>query len=209
MVSPHARTGKTPKETREAILDAAHDLLSDRGYRHMTIDEVARHAGLGKGTIYLYFDSKDDLALSIIDRVNARMRERLRSVLRSRAPVVERLRDMLIERVMYRFDSVQQSKECIDLLLAHLRTRLLERRNTYHEQEAVLFVEALVEGRTLGFFEFEDPQMVAHALLTATSALLPYSLTPKELGERDSVQQRCMDVADLLIKGLTAKSVQS
>jgi len=193
-----------PVGTKDAILDAASDLLSKVGYQHMTIDQVARQAGLGKGTIYIYFQSKKELALSVIDRLNVRLRERLRTILRSPEPIEARLRDMLMERIMYRFECVKNYKGAVDQILDALRPALLERRGHYTELEAVIFVEALVEGRTLGVFECEYPDRTAHALLTATAALLPYSLSPAELGSRKNLEDRAAFLIEMLVRSVTS-----
>jgi AcrR family transcriptional regulator len=50
------------------VLDAAADLLVRWGYHRVTIDEVARLAGVGKGTVYLHFRSKDAMFLSVLLR---------------------------------------------------------------------------------------------------------------------------------------------
>lgn len=191
--------------TRDAILDAAEHLLSEEGYQGMTIEEVARQANLGKGTIYLYFDSKQELALSIVDRFNVRLRDRLRQILKTRLDPEERLRLMLLERVMYRFDIFSTYKRSLDEVLGCLRPLLLERRKSYVDQEAVLFVEAIVEGRTLGRFYCDDPLETAQALLTATAALLPYSLSPAELGSRRALERRAEFLTRLLIRALNCE----
>ena len=54
----------------------------------------------------------------------------------------------------------------------------------------------------LGDFDFDDERATAHAMLQATNGLLPYSLSTTELGERQEVQQRAADVADLILRGL-------
>ncbi|MCX6130429.1 MAG: TetR/AcrR family transcriptional regulator [Proteobacteria bacterium] len=50
---------KTEKQTR--IMDAAQGLFSRYGLKKTSIEEIARDAGLGKGTVYLYFRSKDEI----------------------------------------------------------------------------------------------------------------------------------------------------
>lgn len=55
-------------ERADRVLDAAADLLVRWGYQRVTIDEVARHAGVGKGTVYLHFRSKDALFLTVLLR---------------------------------------------------------------------------------------------------------------------------------------------
>ncbi|WP_046472303.1 TetR/AcrR family transcriptional regulator [Allosalinactinospora lopnorensis] len=55
----------------ERILDAAAELLIAWGYRRVTIDEVARRAGVGKGTVYLHFHTKEALFLTVVMRSQA------------------------------------------------------------------------------------------------------------------------------------------
>lgn len=50
----------------QAILAAALEVFSARGYAATRLDDVARHAGVGKGTLYLYVSSKQDLFEAMI-----------------------------------------------------------------------------------------------------------------------------------------------
>ncbi len=54
---------------RQEIMDAARELFALKGFHNTTLDEVARHAEFGKGTIYNYFSSKEELLYGIIDRL--------------------------------------------------------------------------------------------------------------------------------------------
>lgn len=56
------------EEMRHGILDAAMQVYSKQGYHAATIADVAEAAGLGKGTLYLYFKSKEAIAISMVDR---------------------------------------------------------------------------------------------------------------------------------------------
>ena len=57
------------KRTRELeILKAARELFVSKGFRETTLEEIAHHAEFGKGTLYNYFASKDDLFLGIIEQ---------------------------------------------------------------------------------------------------------------------------------------------
>jgi AcrR family transcriptional regulator len=53
---------------RESIVDAAEKILFSRGYENMSMDKVSREAELGKGTIYLYFKSKNELFHAVVAR---------------------------------------------------------------------------------------------------------------------------------------------
>ena len=61
----------------ERILDAAATLLARWGYRKTTVDDVAREAGVGKGTIYLHWKDKNDLFRAAIWREQQRYSEEL------------------------------------------------------------------------------------------------------------------------------------
>ncbi|KIZ17095.1 TetR/AcrR family transcriptional regulator [Streptomyces natalensis] len=60
------------KQRGERILEAAGELLLAWGYRRVTIDEIARRAGVGKGTVYLHWKTKDALLLAVVLRAKAR-----------------------------------------------------------------------------------------------------------------------------------------
>jgi AcrR family transcriptional regulator len=192
-----------PKETvRDAILDATNRLLARYGYRKMTVEDIAAEAGIGKGTIYLHFASKEEVVLSHVDRVVERLKEQLRQIAESDVSAAERLRSMLLTRVLFRFDSVQHYTQSLNDLLAALRPGLLARRAMYFKDEAQIFAEVLTAGRNAGEFDFEDALGTALALLEATNGLLPYSLSTTELGAREDVEQRAAAVANLMLSGV-------
>ena len=192
-----------PKEgVKEAILDATDRLLARYGYRKMTVEDIASEAGIGKGTIYLHFTSKEEVVLSHVDSIVDRLKDRLREIGNSDAPAAERLQQMLLTRVMFRFDSIQHYTQSLNDLLAALRPGLLARRALYFEAEAQIFADVLRKGRQAGEFEFDDEHVTANAMLQATNGLLPYSLSTTELGERQEVEQRAADVADLILRGI-------
>jgi len=195
-----------PKEAvKDSILDATDRLLARFGYRKMTVEDIAAEAGIGKGTIYLHFASKEEVVLSHIDRIVDRLNGQLREIARSDATAAERLRRMLLTRVLFRFDSIQHYTQSLNDLLSVLRPRLLARRAQYFESEARIFSEVLTSGRESGELSFDDEHATAHALLQATNGLLPYSLSTTELGEREEVEQRTADVANLMLRGLLSR----
>ncbi len=54
------------KNKRVAILTAAASIFNTKGFHQANISEIAEEAGIGKGTVYEYFKSKDDLFLEVI-----------------------------------------------------------------------------------------------------------------------------------------------
>lgn len=195
----------SPATTRDAILDAADRLLGRLGFKKTTLDDLARESGVGRRTIYLHFASKEEVALASIDRVVERLCARLEALATGDGPTAERLRAMLRERVLYRVDAVHDYFHGLDELFAVLRPQYMERRERYFAAERALFARVIRAGARRGELVARDPQTCARALLLATNALLPYSLSPRELGARAALSRDVETLADCLLDGLVAR----
>ena len=197
-MAAHASSASAPTEratARDRILDAADRLLGRYGYRKMTIDDLAREAGIGKGTVYLSFASKADVALACIDRMAARIRARLEAIAGEPAPVADRVRRMLVARVLDRFDYARGHSHSLDDLLAALRPQLLTRRARHFRAETAVLAGVLGEARVA------DATGVAAAMIHAGNALLPYSLGARELGRRAEIARQADRIARLVLFG--------
>jgi AcrR family transcriptional regulator len=51
---------------RKRILEAARTLFFAKGFKNVTVDKIAKFSELGKGSIYLYFNSKEDIYAQIL-----------------------------------------------------------------------------------------------------------------------------------------------
>ena len=192
----------TRESVRDAILDATDRRLARFGYKKMTIDELAADAGIGKGTVYLHFSSKEEVVLSHVDRIVERLCVRLEAIAAKSLPAGDRIKAMLVERVVFRLHSVQHYSEALNDVAAAIRPGLIQRRAQHFEQEGAIFTRVLTDGRRSGEFHVPRAPEAARALLEATNSLLPYSLSPQELGDPVDVQRRTNAVADLLVRGL-------
>src|SRR4026208_1919478 len=68
---------RPPGTAHPLLLDAAERLLLRHRYRRVTVEDLAREAGIGKGSVYLHFDSKEEVALAVVNRWSARGFDRL------------------------------------------------------------------------------------------------------------------------------------
>jgi AcrR family transcriptional regulator len=190
------------QSVRDEILDATNRLLVRFGYRKMTIEDIASEVGIGKGTVYLHFTSKADVVLSTIDRLVQRLLDRLEEIARGPGSPVEKLEKMLMTRIMFRFDHRHHDSKSMDELLAVLRPEFLLRREGYFEAEARALAKVLEEGRAAGDLGFDEALPTAHTLILATNSLLPYSLSPDELGKRKDVEQKASRLSRLAVGGV-------
>src|SRR5436309_8620440 len=122
-------------EHRTRILDAAERLLGRYGYRKMTVDDIAAEAGIGKGTVYLSFPSKEEVVLGTVDRIVDAVCEEMARLAVSQKPVEERIRAMLMARILIRFDRVAEYRESLNDLPSAVRKGLLARRERHFARE--------------------------------------------------------------------------
>jgi TetR/AcrR family transcriptional regulator len=64
-----------PEEKRERILRTASQLFASRGFNRTDMEEIAKRSGVGKGSLYNYFQSKDELFLFVCRKAIERSRE--------------------------------------------------------------------------------------------------------------------------------------
>ena len=178
------------------IIAAADRLLARYGYRRMTVDDIAREADIGKGTIYLHFPSKEAVILSVINRHIESALEALRKIAAGPGSASERLEAMIIARVLERFDRFLPYRESLHEMLAAIRPALLAQRESQLRQEARIFARVIEE---LG-----GPPGAARMLLAATNSYLPYYLSTEELGSRARLRREVSELARLLVAGLAA-----
>ena len=196
------RKGVQTKEIRETILDATDNLLARYGYKKMTIDDLAQEVGIGKGSIYLHFSSKEEIVLSHIDRIIERLNDELERICKKKISPAKKLNQMVLMRVLFRFDSVQHYTRSINELLADLRSKLLSRRTNHFDREAEIFASVIEQGQKEKIFSEGDALEVAEMFLLGTNSLLPYSLRVSELGERNELEKKTQRLANLLVKGI-------
>ncbi len=65
--SPEGRVARRQRRNREALIDAARTIMTDKGVDAATMLEIAQRADVGAGTVYNYFKSKDDLAIAVLE----------------------------------------------------------------------------------------------------------------------------------------------
>src|SRR5450759_5929742 len=74
------RRARERAQRKEGILQAARAAFAESGYRRTTVEAVAERAEIGKGTIYLYFESKDAIQAELLLQALAELQAQLKAV---------------------------------------------------------------------------------------------------------------------------------
>lgn len=79
------------QRTRELLLDALVQLLMERGYEKLTVQNLLDRAGVGRATFYAHFQGKDELLASSIARLQSGLGAQWRSAAKTKGEAAERL----------------------------------------------------------------------------------------------------------------------
>src|ERR1700726_4412871 len=158
---------------RERILAAALKLFAHEAYQAVTMDRVAVAAGVAKGTLYLYFPSKDALYRGVLnDGLDTAYRSYMASA-DPKLPVVERMRRSIA--VMVEF--YDQRRDFLQFFameeprLSEARTRIIDGSR---ERGFNFFASLIEEGIRVGVFTRVDPRLATLTIQGAIRSLLLY-----------------------------------
>ena len=186
---------RRPDERPRELLEAALTVFSQRGYRNTRLDDVADAAGVTKGAIYHYFDTKEELLLSVIEHYQALAFGRAEEVLSNRKLSASARIEQLVKRIFSRTE--ERKRHLLALLIrgiAHEVPRVHDRWLRDGPARLWSLVAGLVEeGKRAGEFRADaDSEVAARVLI---SGLILQRLWSDDVAELALDDDRMIDSA--------------
>ena len=191
---------KAPPDKRERILRAAVKVFARKGFYAARVSEIAKAAGVADGTIYLYFENKDDVLISIFeDRIT-----RLLVVLRGEIAKSNGFEDGFRRIVELQLGLLDGQRDLAEVITVNLRqsTRLLKQYATpLFTQYLELIAGLVAEGQREGVVRRElNPRIVARALWGALDGVaVTWAIGGGEAGQ---LAKAAVQVGDVFLAGL-------
>jgi AcrR family transcriptional regulator len=154
--APHARPSKkdvVAEFRRSEILDAARRVFAHRGFANATVDEIAREAGIAKGTIYLYYKSKGDVYAAAAREGLLELHEQMVSNVRGAVTAFDKVRAFIETKTKY----FERNVDFFRLYYAELND-LAAHASGVNEESQRLYLEQIDLLRTELQREFPDRQ---------------------------------------------------
>ncbi len=194
----------TAFRTRE-ILAAARQLLDQRGLEAMTMEEIAAAAGVAKGTLYLYFQSKDDLIQALVTMVGKNILTDLEGTLQAPGAPPEKLKRIVTVLLEY----LNRERVLFPIYARELVRGRNESREGFwrHYQEleerfVTLVTDLFAEGIAAGQFIPANPRLLTFLLRGLVRATGYYQ---KAEGQVDAAKEALPVILTLLASGLIRK----
>jgi len=189
--------------TRARIIAVAASEFARLGFDQANITMIAEQAGMGKGTIYLYFENKRDLFLAMLRYIASQQLAVIRTALAEDGTVHQRL-----ERLFRAFAhlSAQQS-DSFNVLMSALygvnRSFQAEATKLLRDYVAVIAL-MLEQSQARGEIRTHQVEATALQVLSLTES---YVLSARVLGHSEQdIAQQAREVADLVLNGIGASS---
>jgi len=161
---------KSSGQVREEIIEAATRLFARYGFKKTSIDDVTAAVGIGKGSVYLHFTSKEELFAEVVRRMSDRMMDLLMAdVERARSPL-GKVRAFVETKQTTIADLGAELHLGEDTILELLPFASVHRR-AHDRREHALLAEVLREGTSCGAFSVADPDRLATGLIAYATAL--------------------------------------
>jgi len=212
MNSVSTETRQRRKEARPAeLMAAALDLFVERGYAATKLDDVAAKAGVSKGTLYLYFDSKEALFKAVIEQGIVPMLDEGEVLIQQHQVDARSLLQMLLVRWWQLLGETPLGG--IPKLMIAEAGNFPDVASYYYDNVIVrgrdLLRQALLRGVASGEFRQLDIESSIDVLMAPVIMLVVwrYSLAPCGCGKQDP-EQYMKTYLDLLMNGLMNKEQQ-
>ena len=191
----------TAFRTRE-ILAAARSLLEQRGPEAMTMEEIAAAAGVAKGTVYLYFQSKDDLIQALIAQVGENIIQDVEASLQAPGTPPEKL----IRMVSVLLEYLNRERLLFPIYARELlrgeresQEGFRRRYQELEEQFVALVTDLFAEGIAAGQFIPANPRLLTFLIRGLIRATGYYQ---KSEGQADAAKEALPVILTLISSGL-------
>jgi TetR/AcrR family fatty acid metabolism transcriptional regulator len=189
---------------RDSILAAAMSVIARKGVSGATMQEIADEARIAKGTIYLYFPSREELVEKAGDFAFSELLEHAERILGDKRPLEDRLRELIAQSIAF-FDTNQEflrvyvSMRYGDDCVAQVRRR--RRSKPQYQRYLDLLGGALERAMRDGEIRRGDPSRFAAFFAEGLSAILMKRL----LGDALPADQEGSWIVELMLNGIAVR----
>jgi TetR/AcrR family transcriptional repressor of nem operon len=184
---PSPTRSRDGRSTREAVIAAATRLIHVHGYHAMSLDDVLRDSGVGKGNFYYHFKSKEELGYAILDKiVDAFLERTLEPCFADpEAPPLGQIRCFL-DRVL----QAQRDRNCVGgCVMGNLASELSDVHEGFRTRLATLFTAwqarlatALESARRRGELAgASEPEMLARFVVASLEGAILLAKVSKDI----------------------------
>ncbi len=142
---------KKKNDKHQRIIDAATRIFARKGFFPAKVSDIAREAGIADGTIYLYFENKDDILISLFEDQMKVVLENMIEKLSGETDPINKLHQFALTHLSL----IEENKDVAEIIQVELRQSsrfMKEYKNEQFSQYLDLIADIIREGQRKGVF---------------------------------------------------------
>jgi AcrR family transcriptional regulator len=192
------------EERKQQILDAAEEVFTHKGLDEARMDDIAEGTGLSKGTLYLYFKSKDDLIIAILERIFQHTFEQLETRMGDELSAAEAIRRFAEEAGREYTSMLRIMPIAYEFLALAFRNKTVQKAlKRYFNIYMEVLVPVIQRGIDSGEFRQVDAQEVALAAGAIFEGMVLLWVYDKS---QVSIERHIQSSIKLLLEGILASA---
>jgi len=180
------------REARRAeLVSAAATVFAQRGVANTAVSDIVKAAGIAQGTFYLYFDSKDDAVLAVVERMADAISENTAARTEAASSAVDKL--LALRGVLSEVGAEPEATALVELMHRPENRILHDRLAGDVTRRLVPLLEAIVEqGLADGVFSVDDSRAAAWFVLAGLQSV---ELAGTAIGEMPAALAKAIEFA--------------
>lgn len=192
---------KKPEKYR-TILDSAIKVFARKGFYHARVSDIAREAGVADGTIYLYFQNKDDILIRLFEEGMTTVIDRVQTAISQTNDPLDKIRRFAKAHLSL----IENHKEMAEVIQVELRqsTKFMkEYRNEKFFEYLDLISGIIKEGQAMGVIRLDvEPGVFKRAFFGALDEMSRFWVLSSK--RKYSIYTAAEQIAEFFIRGIAA-----
>jgi len=180
-------------QVADRVTRAAVGLFAMQGYANTSVQQIVEAAGVTKGAMYHYFESKDDLLFGIYDRLLSLQKSRLDERIAQGGPTDAMLEEICVDVLLTSIDEIEGGT--VFFRSAHMLTparqqEVTSRRREYHDA----FAGVIAQGQAEGIYRTDIPLAMLAAHFFSDVHYLSHWYSPAGPDNKTQVAQQLTEL---------------
>jgi TetR/AcrR family fatty acid metabolism transcriptional regulator len=184
------------------IIEAATRIFAKKGFYSAKVSEIAREAGVADGTIYIYFDNKDDILISLFEEQMQTVLDNMVEQLRAESDPALKLKRFALTHLRL----IQKNKDMAEIIQVELRQSskfMKEYENEKFARYLDLIGDIVEEGQARGIFRQEIiPGVAKRAFFGALDEMSRFWVLSSR--KHYDIETTAIQISDYFLNGLRA-----
>jgi AcrR family transcriptional regulator len=199
------------KKHREKILKAAVTIFSRKGFHQAQVDEIARRAGVGKGTVYLYFPSKSALFAAAVTDGLETIIAKIQKEIESELPFAEHFRKLIESNITQYLKYSDLARILSSELSSGIDVGTMREIDVVRERYINFIAEILEDGCRRGYIREVNFRLAAVGLVGLLDGLCNYHFKNKNTFGKEQIAESMVTIlsSGLLVSRKSSQAKKS